>query len=147
MNKERCLILADHIEKCQHNMCEPNDPEAQTHFQMSKYTFRCGSPACIAGHACALFAKNRRHYDWTMLDKARELLDLSTDDAYALFHPYLDYMQVHHIDQARSRRYRRHTAMARIQPDVAATVLREFVATKQVVWPESLQEYDDDIDG
>lgn len=96
MNKERMLALADHLEK----------PETAEHFDMFDYlqfpgtakTFgeainNCGTMACCAGHAVALFAPETpirsryvRYPDPNPADMARSLLGLTSDQATSLFH-------------------------------------------------------------
>ena len=126
-NKERLLQLADHIEKCKHDLGGPGDELENMHFQMNKYLFNCGSPACIAGHTCALFSDKALDDLWNVFDTARDLLQLTTRDATLLFQPYTDEILLPHAC---------HIVMSSIKPSTAAKVIRSFVATGKVSWPE-----------
>ena len=125
MNKERLLILADHIEACEHidilELDNPND----TSFQMSQYEFSCGAPACIGGHACVLFSDDSfvpSHSN--LFYEAQHLLNLSLEDASVLFEPFDNFGYAE-----------RRNLMSKISPQLAASVIRDFVKTGKVSWP------------
>ena len=120
MNTERILKLADHIEKLEfasigdvnddYSTNEPwtanemfydhNLDVPESTFSMEMWTYECGTPACIAGWALALFSpeaiklpngnydvSNVPGADYDAAGAAAELLGIAVDDGYALFTP------------------------------------------------------------
>ncbi len=85
MNIERMKILAEHLREL--------GPDADLGFDMSTFyysesdnDFRCGTVACIAGHACHLFTGI---IPKTNIDEvAAGLLGLTEDESDALFFGY-----------------------------------------------------------
>ena len=107
MNVKRLRQLADHIESL------PTGAYDQT-----RYLHFCGSPACIAGHAVALFGSGRLPERIGLYSGlACDLLDLDDDKGDALFSAF--------PPLGRDAR-----------PDDAARVLRHLAATGDVVWEE-----------
>ena len=124
MNVERIIELANHIEALDHapKLCWVESSEK---FDMSKWNYECGSPACMAGHALWLLdkhLKNRNHR--TVEAAAAELLELDEDDAEALFTPVERYMGIWQLSE--------------IEPKTAAAVLRNFAKTGNVEWNTEL---------
>lgn len=126
MNKERLLILAEAIEKNER-------PKAFPDFGFNMGTYgddntddwhgeRCGTVACIAGWAVALFAEKKPAQDrcdlW-VYEEAKTLLDLGNVTAHLLFAP--DDIQ----------------DMGDVTPKDAATVIRKLVETGYVDWSGS----------
>ena len=88
MNKERLLLLAEHLEK----------PETAEHFDLSYYFYRasphedvgtsihlCGTTACVAGHAIALFSPEYKPTPQSAFWAAVRVLDLEEETACNLF--------------------------------------------------------------
>ena len=97
MNKERVLILADHIEKLTSGsyfqgkyfyMTEFGEPEVK--FDEEKFEYACGTPACIAGHAIALFANQEQLK--ALHDASHEIND-GFQDAQGIAEEVLDIQQ------------------------------------------------------
>lgn len=119
MHVERTLALADLISGLEH--ADPNKPaNGEGKFNMTRYAFPCGSPACIAGYAAAMAQKDAE-YDYkaerTEYAAAR-YLELTSKEASDLFVP------------------EGYTFGDGITPEGAATVLRKFVETGIVDWEQ-----------
>jgi len=113
MNKARILELADIIE---------NDSLRHMKFDMNIYLadddLGCGSVGCIAGYAVAKWGDPET--DKATWSEAEELLDLTPDEHGQLFEaPRIHYDLV--------------------TPQIAASVMREFVETGVVSWPKELE--------
>lgn len=115
MNIENLKRLADHVDAL-----PLTPPDADAGFNMSRYTFECGTPACLAGHAWAMAinydpnAVASRHDVNTI---ATEWLDLDDEEADLLFLNTECTLDI-----------------ARITPQEAATVIRDFIETGEVRW-------------
>lgn len=90
----------------------------------------CGTAACIAGAAIAFAdpeaVADIAHNPWPMKelqvpDRARGLLGLNRDEAYALFQPEAD---VEGLD------------VDEVTPELAAITIRNLITTGLVEWPE-----------
>ena len=126
---KRLLALADHIETCDHYAGSTLRNANTNTFQMVRYKFECGAPACIGGHACALFKVDRLYKNEGSFEVARRALCLNLDDAAELFEPFIEIS------------FReRSELMEKISPQMAAGVIREFVATGKVNWPLEMPE-------
>ena len=121
MNTKRIRQLAAHLR---------NLPEEQ--FAMARFTHDCGSPACIAGHAIALFGDRNllsRTVNpierWPLLSReASAVLDIERIQAQVLFAPCAP------LANAAGRRGTRQY-ISRFR---AADVLDHLADTGQVVW-------------
>ncbi len=138
LNVKRINQLADYLEaetEFQDLEAGPRNARTMTQFNMSRFEFNCGAPACIAGHACTLFRNPiRRALDLThrngplylTLDTpgmATKLLGLSHSQAGTLFTP--------------SRLPDNFNGYNSITPKVAAAVLRHLAKTGEVDWSVS----------
>ena len=120
MNKVRLLELADHLETLTHHPDDGLYDEvigSEKFFNLSAYTFECEAPACIAGHAAAMFSDL---YDVDIHDEAELVLDLTTKQADNLFLPSL-----HKVIAKR---------MIDVTPQEAAKVVRHFAETEKIDW-------------
>ena len=128
MNIERCLILADHIEKCEHYAGSVPRNAGTTTFQMNRYRFQCGSPACIGGHACTLFDVDRLYTNDSLFETARRVLSLTHEDAQMLFEPFVALPFIERTE-----------ILGKISPKMAADTIRDFVKTGIVVWTQTIE--------
>ena len=131
MNKEKILRLADVVEELEH---AANGTDSGK-FDMSRYAFFCGAPACVAGWAVAIEVADfnvptaaklnvRRLYpgdgivsSTSIHRKAGEILELSPGEAARLFRS----------SEPTSNLYD-------ITPLEAAWVLRKFAETGEIDW-------------
>ena len=108
MNIERIRELADHVEKLKH---VPYIKRAggPGQFNMRGYTFSCGTPACIAGHAVALFGGDP---DLSIGEAAANALGINyEEDFHPLFEPpYPNLFPWSKITPAQAARCLRHLA-------------------------------------
>ena len=124
LQTEKIVRLANHLDKCVvNNNYNGGDPISHKTFRMSNVVYSCGSPACIAGHACALELSeppsNMISMDWAGLQ-----LGLSRYKQDLLFHPTLPY--AHYRAQEREAGF--------ISPKRAAGCLRLLAETGEVLW-------------
>ena len=117
MNTERIIELADHVEKLEHVHSTPPLSMFGKAFDMGIWKFRCGAPACTAGHTVYLWAWNDDFDNLAIECQARVLLDLDVETADELFTP----PDICSDD---------------VTPAMAAAVLRNLALTGEVVWPE-----------
>lgn len=116
MNKERLLVLAEHLEKLplldlSNSTYAANEPTLDTqptHFCMAKWyeNYTCGTAACIAGHAAYLwkddlpFKPDPRKpvgRDENIFDLGKEVLGLTGAQADGLFMGYWSSKPIHAI--------------------------------------------------
>lgn len=110
MNKARLLKLADHVEKLEHSNAPTLSEKDNCHFTLERYQYRCGAPACIAGHAKELWGSKEIESSFKV---ASRVLSLNWDQARMLFVPAGFFYQD-------------------ITPQMAAKVIRHFVKTGEV---------------
>ena len=126
MNRERIIALADHIETLEHTKKESYSDDDKVEggmegkFRMKTYLFSCGAPACIAGHACAMFCPQEDNWMMESFQLAKTVLWLSTGEATTLFIPN----EVNLGD----------SLFGDITPKMATATLRHFAETGEVVW-------------
>jgi len=116
MNKERLLALAEHLEKVPHHDLSSdmwsrfppiNFDEVPTTFNMNKWFEKrgCGTVACIAGHAFALWkpslspdqAQLMDHPEAYVYNMGKEILGLTEREADHLFLGYWTNKPTHAI--------------------------------------------------
>lgn len=94
MKRDRMLQLADHIEDLGHDRHGYNYAHGSNMFDMSKFEYKDGYPACIAGHAVHLFGdpntrarytSKRGYVQWSRY--ANELLGLHSVMTISLYAP------------------------------------------------------------
>jgi hypothetical protein len=125
MNKERILLLANVIENATPPAKHPNltfemssfwwGPEDEGFSPAEEGYHTCGTTACIAGWAVALFTEEEAS-EANIPMMAQDVLELTYQQADSLFIPEL------------SRRYED------ITPAIAAQVLRRFAETGLIDW-------------
>lgn len=127
MDTYRLTKLANHIEKLEHG---------EGSFSMGAFFFKspdhhsCGSPACIAGHAIAMFGAPSDFNQHNIRGDAQKLLGLDVTTASDLFYGVDD------ID------------LDAITPKEAAEAIYKLVETGTVDWShaECFREYNDEED-
>ena len=126
MNKERLLELADHVEALRHWPMEDVLDVPEGCFNMNRWRYRCGAPACVAGHAVALWGNAEAPSSQLLgaLGAATGLLDLDLRTARRLFTPQMGLCERAEEDYCDA-----------ITPKTVAGVIRELVATGIVYWP------------
>ena len=117
MYKDRIRILADTIEKLENYDYKTVYTGAKPTFTMSKYYYKCGSPACMSGWARSLFAPGSGKDD-------KDLLGLSDSMSRDLFLPLNDYVNWRAMKGSAGYISARH----------AAAVLRNLADTGKVDW-------------
>lgn len=94
MNVERIRQLADHLRApataahfdIDNWLCVPHGDEADR--PIGEVIHTCGTVACIAGHAVALFRPTERFGEAFIWDAASKLLGLTTEESTHLFLPH-----------------------------------------------------------
>ncbi len=121
MNKERILVLANHLQNIKPYLFSMNDwgDELIEEYQNESLLENCDSAACIAGWTVILF-DDQHHDSYDILEYATELLDLDKNVASNLFTPILDYI---------TRNIYTH-----LTKDMAIEVLYKLVETGEVSW-------------
>ena len=127
MNTERINALAYHIETLKRT-CRDEVGGKTGLFQMSRWNFRCGSPACIAGHAVSLYGHEIGYVNgMDTMTSAALALDIDTGDVRELFAP--------------SEEETGGWSMDHIEPEMAAWVLRTYAETGEVRWSDAINLY------
>ena len=117
LQTDRLLKLADHIETLEHfpystTLGIAGHPEPGG-FNLGRYYYDCGTPACLAAHAKALFAPPPEAEDLTFF-AAAFALGLTEVQAEALFAP---------VD----------VDCRKVSPAIAARVLRRLATTGETI--------------
>ena len=126
LKQKRCRELADLIEPMPHHPSEfhpdkGKDPEdVGLVFNLARFRFHCGAPACIAGHANELYG-GRDHLMPPGV-AAGEVLGLAWHERDALF-----YAADESID------------ISDVPPVVAAEVLRHFADTGEISYRDAAE--------
>ena len=116
MNRRRLLKLADRLDKLKHYRGF-DDVLDDGRFNLAAFHFNCGSPACVAGHAEALYPGLPRDTFY----RAKMALGLTEDEATKLFLPTETLWTWAGLPRGMKRED--------VTPKQAAFVIRQFVET------------------
>ncbi len=121
INAKRISSLALHLQG-----------QPQSIFDMNRYRFNCGTPACIAGHACHRFMQfpdyRRVRTPRQVHRTAAKLLGLTRRQARQLFTP-----------RTRPWFFFNFAPYPQVTPDDVSSVLLNLAATGQVQWGDLLR--------